>query len=92
MNPDRLPLIMFAFAGLVIVAVVGMSTGSWLWFGVALAAHLIASAIVLTGAFRSAQTGEESDPVSEALERKAGEAVGDGPRNIQTELEALKRQ
>jgi membrane protein implicated in regulation of membrane protease activity len=92
MTPNRLPLLMFLFIGLVVVAVVGMSTGSWLWFGIALAAHLIASTIVLTGAFRSSRTGEESDPHSEGLDRRAGEAVGDRPRNIETELEALKRK
>jgi hypothetical protein len=92
MNPDRLPLLMFLFIGLVIVAVVGMSTGSWLWFGVALAAHLIASAIVLTGAFRSAQTGDEADAHAQDLDHRADDAVGEGPRNVETELEALKRQ
>jgi hypothetical protein len=92
MNPDRLPLLMFVFIGLVIVAVIGMATGSWIWFGVALAAHLIASGIVLTGAFRSAQTGDEADAHSADLDRRADDAVGERPRNVETELEALKRQ
>jgi hypothetical protein len=92
MNPDRLPLIIFALIGLVVVAVIGLATGSWIWFGVALAVHLIASAVVISGSFKSAQTGEESDPRSERLDRMADNAVGDGPRNVETELEALKRE
>src|SRR3954454_16480515 len=92
MNPDRLPLLMFVLAGLVIVAVVGMATGSWIWFGVALAAHLVASFFVISGSIKSAQTGTQADAESEALERKAGDAVGRGPRNVETELEALKHE
>jgi hypothetical protein len=82
-----------ALAGLVIVVVIGMVTGSWLWFAVALAVHLIASFFVISGSIKSAQTGTMADRDSEALERKAGEAVDDDePRNVQTELEALKRE
>ena len=92
MNPDRLPLLMFALVGLVVVAVVGMATGSWVWFGVALAVHLVASFFVISGSFKSARTGSETDRESEALDRRAGEAVGDRPRNVETELEALKRE
>lgn len=92
MRPDRLPLLMFVFAGLVVCAVIGLATGSWVWFAIALAVHLIGTAIVLTGAFRSAQAGSEADEVSEQLDRRADDAVGDRPRNVETELEALKRE
>jgi hypothetical protein len=92
MNPDRLPLLMFVLAGLVIVAVVGMSTGSWVWFGIALAVHLIASFFVISGSIKSARTGTDADDRSAALDRKAGEAVGNRPRNVETEVEALKRE
>jgi membrane protein implicated in regulation of membrane protease activity len=87
-----MPILAFLFGGLVIVAIVGMATGSWLWFGIALAVHTIASAIVIPSAFRTAQSGTEADRRSQALERRAGEAVGAGPRNVETELEALKRK
>jgi hypothetical protein len=84
---------MFAFVGLVVCAVIGMATGSWIWFGVALAAHLIASAIVISSSVKSAQTGTEADPESERLDRIAGDAVADDrPRNVESELEALKRE
>jgi len=83
---------MFALVGLVVVAVIGIATGSWVWFGVALTVHIIASAIVLTGAFRSARAGDEADPRSQRLDREAGEVVGESPRNVETELEALKQQ
>jgi hypothetical protein len=92
MNPDRLPLLLFVLAGLVIVAVIGMATGSWVWFGVALAAHLVASFFVISGSIRSAEAGSEADARSQQLERRAAEAVGDRPRTIENELEALKRE
>ena len=85
-----MPTLLFVFGGLVVVAVVGMATGSWLWFGIALAVHAIASAIVIPGAFRAVRSGSEADRHSQALDRRAGEAVGDRPRNIENELEALK--
>jgi membrane protein implicated in regulation of membrane protease activity len=92
MDPDRLPLVMFLLVGLVVVAVIGLATGSWLWFGVALAVHVIASAIVIPGAVRSAQTGTEADERSQALDREAGQAVRGEPRTVESELEALKRE
>lgn len=82
---------MFALAGLVVCAVIGMATGSWAWFGIALAVHLIGSAIVITNAVRSAQRGSEADESSEQLDEIAARAGGPGPRNQQAELEALKR-
>jgi len=82
---------MLVLAGLVIVAVIGMATGSWVWFGIALAIHLVASFFVISGSIRSAQYGTEADPESRELERKAREA-GDGRRGEQAELEALKRE
>lgn len=93
MNPNRLPLLMFVLAGLVVIAVIGMSTGSWVFFGVALAMHAIASFFVVRGAVRGAQTGSESNAESERLDDLAGEAVPDGqPRYVETEIEALKRE
>jgi membrane protein implicated in regulation of membrane protease activity len=92
MTPNKLPFLMFAFIGLVVVVVIGMSTGSWVWFGIALAVHLIASAIVLTGAFRAARTGGEADPRSERLEQRAQDAVGNRRVSLEDELEALKRE
>jgi membrane protein implicated in regulation of membrane protease activity len=92
MTPDRLPLVMFLFLGLVVCAVIGLATASWWWFAVAAAVHLIGSTIVLTGAFRNARAGDAADPESRRLDRKAAEAVGDRPRNVETELEALKRE
>jgi membrane protein implicated in regulation of membrane protease activity len=92
MTPNKLPFLMIAAIGLVIVVLIGLATGSWLWFGIVLAVHLIASAIVLTGAFRSARTGNETDPRSERLDRRAHEAVGDKPGGLEAELEALKRE
>jgi membrane protein implicated in regulation of membrane protease activity len=92
MNLDRLPLLMFALLGLVIAAVIGMATGSWVWFGVAFAVHLVASFFVISSSIRTAQRGEESDPRSQRLDRMAGDAVGDRPRNVETELEGLKRE
>jgi hypothetical protein len=93
MTPNRLPLVMFAFIGLVVVAVIGMLTASWVWFGIALAVHLIGTTIVMTGWARSAQGSEQADPESERLDRHARDAVpGDDPRNVETELEALKRE
>jgi hypothetical protein len=94
MTPNKLPLVMFAaLAGLVIVVVIGMLTASWLWFAVALAVQLVASYFVLSGSFKAAQSGSRADANSEALERKASDAVADDePRNVETELEALKRE
>jgi hypothetical protein len=92
MTPNRLPLVMLVLAGLVIVAVIGMATGSWVWFGIALAVHLVASFFVISGSIRSAQYGTEADPESRELERKARDAAGDGPRGQEAELEALKRE
>src|SRR5436190_23314347 len=92
MNPDRLPLLMFALVGLVVVAVIGMATGSWVWFGIALAVHLVASFFVISGSIRSAQFGTEADSESRELERKAHEAAGGERRGEQAELEALKRE
>lgn len=92
MTPNRLPLLMFALAGLVVVAVIGMATGSWVFFAIALAVHALGTFVVVSGAFRSAQTGSEADARSDRLDRQAGEAVGGGPRNVETELEALKQQ
>src|SRR6059058_101162 len=92
MNPDRLPLLMFIFVGLVVVVIVGMSTGSWTWFGIALAVHLIGSAIVLTGAFRSSRAGNESDDKSERLTRAAKDAAGNDRATLEDELEALKHE
>src|SRR4051794_8853739 len=92
MNPDRLPLLMFAFVGLVIVAVIGMSSGSWVWFFMALAVHLIASFFVFRHAIGSAQTGGEADKKSERLNRIAGDAVGKEQPGVNEELEALKHQ
>jgi hypothetical protein len=92
MTPNRLPLVMLVLAGLVIVAVIGMATGSWVWFGVALAVHLVASFFVISGSIRSAQFGTEADSESRELERKAHEAAGGERRGEQAELEALKRE
>src|SRR3954454_1384819 len=92
MTPNKLPFLMFAFIGLVVVVIIGMSTGSWVWFGIALAVHLIASAIVLTGAFRSSRTGSESDEKSERLTRAGQEAAGSERPSLEDELEALKRE
>jgi hypothetical protein len=92
MTPNRLPLLMLLLAGLVIVAIVGMATGSWVWFGIALAVHLVGSFFVIKGSVRSAQYGTEADPESEELDRKAHEAGGGGRRDEQAELEALKRE
>lgn len=83
---------MFAAVGLVVVIVAGMATGSWVVFGIALAAHLIASAIVLKGAFKGVGEGGQADRRSEQLDERAGDAVGDGPRNVESEIEALKRE
>ena len=92
MNPDRLPLVMFLFLGLVVCAVIGMLTVSWVWFAVGIVVLLIGSAVVLTSVARTARRGPATDPESERLDRVAGEAVGDGPRNVETELEALKHE
>ena len=92
MTPNRLPLVMFVLAGLVIVAIVGMASGSWVWFGIALAVHLVASFFVISGSIRSAQYGTEADPESRKLERKAHAAAGGERRGEQAELEALKRE
>ena len=93
MTPNRLPFVMFAFMALVVVAAIGLLTASWVWFGVALAVHLIGSTIVLRGWAKNARGSEKGDPHSEALERRAHEAVPDDqPRNVETELEALKRE
>jgi hypothetical protein len=92
MTPDRLPLLLLALMGLVIVAVIGIATGSWAWFAIALAVHLIASFLVISGSIKIARSGPEPDPRSQALDRRARAAVGDRPRNVETELEALKRE
>src|SRR3954451_22832413 len=92
MNPDQIPLLLFIFVGLVFVVIICMSSGSWAWFGAALAVHLIASSIVLTGAFRSARTGNESDEKSERLTRAGKEAAGNKRATLEDELEALKRE
>jgi hypothetical protein len=92
MTPDRLPFLLFALMGLVLVAVIGIATGSWAWFAIALAVHLIASSFVISGSIKTARTGRAADPRSEALDRRARAAVGNRPRNVETELEALKRE
>lgn len=93
MNANRLPLLMFVLVGLVVAAVVGMSSGSWVWFGVALAAHFVATVIVISGAVKSAREGSESNRESDRLDQLAADAVPDGqPRNVETEIEALKRE
>jgi hypothetical protein len=83
---------MFVLAGLVIVAIVGMASGSWVWFGIALAVHLVASFFVISGSIRSAQYGTEADAESRDLEQKAHAAAGGERRGEQAELEALKRE
>lgn len=92
MDPNRLPFVMFVLMGLVIVAIIGLATGSWVWFAVALAVHLVGSAIVIGGSVRGAQAGSEADAKSQRLDRMADDAVGDRPRTIENELEALKRE
>ena len=92
MNPDRLPLVMLALGGLVVVLIVGLATGSWVWFAVALLVHLVASAIVIWGSVRSARTGTEADSRSEELEEIAAQATRGRKRTIESELEALKRE
>lgn len=94
MNPDRLPFLLFGLMGLVVVAVIGITTGSWGWFAVALVVHLVASSFVIWKSMRTTQTGTESDRRSRELDRRARAAVAryDEPRNVETELEALKRQ
>lgn len=92
MTPNRLPLVMFAATGLVIAAIVGFATESWIVFFIAVAIHAIASVVVIGGSLKATTTGPETDPHSEQLERKADAATGDGPRNVETELEALKNQ
>lgn len=93
MTKDRLPLLMFLGVALIVVLVAGMATGSWWVFGIALAAHLTVSAIVLTSSARTAQAGSLESDESERLHRIAREAVPPGrPDTLENELEALKRE
>lgn len=93
MTGDRLPFLMFIAAGLVIVIIAGLATGSWWVFGIALAVHLIATAFVLTNSARTAQSGSLEGAEAERLERHAEEAVPKGkPHTLENELEALKRE
>jgi membrane protein implicated in regulation of membrane protease activity len=89
-NPNGMPFLMLALLGLVIVVLIGLATGSWLWFGIALAVHLIASAIVLTGWARTAESGGAADRESEQLEEVGRRAAGTERPDPVTELEALK--
>jgi membrane protein implicated in regulation of membrane protease activity len=93
MTPNRFPLVIFGLGALVVVvAVISLRTGSLVWLGIAVAALLTATVIVVWGSVRTTQTGDETDPRSEELDRRAQDAVGDRPRNVETELEALKRE
>ena len=90
---DRLPILMFLGVALVVVVVAGLATSSWWVFGIALAVHLITSAIVLTSSARTAGRGSLESPESERLATMARNAVPEGrPDTLENELEALKRE
>lgn len=93
MTRDRLPLVMFFGIALLVVVIAGLATGSWWVFGIALAVHLIMSAIVFTNSARTAGRGDLHGPESQRLDREAASAVPSGrQRTLESELEALKRE
>ena len=83
---------MFGFIGLVIVAVVGLLTASWVWFAIALMIHATGTTIVLRSTARATQTGTESDAESDRLARAAKRAAGRERASLEDELEALKHE
>jgi hypothetical protein len=90
--PHVFPLIIFLLIGLVVVAVIGMSTGSWVAFGIALGVHLVGTAIVVTGQMRRATLGTEADESSKRLATAGRDAAGTENPNHVEELEALTHE
>jgi membrane protein implicated in regulation of membrane protease activity len=64
---NRLLLIITAATGVVVIAVAGFVIQSWAVLGIALAIHLIASAVVIYYSMKKIDdTGDKPDPVTQA--------------------------
>jgi membrane protein implicated in regulation of membrane protease activity len=70
-------LLVFTLATLATVGViVVLATGSWWALPIAIAGHVLATAIAVVPIFRALDSGEKPDPVDEAEAERAEESSG----------------